>query len=94
MKKLVSCLCGLLLAGCLFAGCTAAQKEEPTAAAEPAPVSTDVPAPAAVDETATDESAPEDRQTWSEKAPDGDYYIEVYEKDGHVYRVDDDTMLY
>lgn len=35
-----------------------------------------------------------EQQTWSEKSPDGDYYIEVYEKDGHVYRVDDDTMLY
>lgn len=35
-----------------------------------------------------------EQQTWSEKSPDGDYYIEVYEKDGHVYRVDNDTMLY
>jgi hypothetical protein len=35
-----------------------------------------------------------EQQTWSEKSPDGDYYIEMYEKDGHVYRVDDDTMLY
>ncbi len=92
MKKLVSCLCGLLLAGCLFAGCTAAQKEEP--AAEPAPVSAAVPAPAAVEGTTSDETAPDERLTWSEKSPDGDYYIEVYEKDGHVYRVDDDTMLY
>lgn len=74
----------------LLAGCTAS-KNEPSVSQSSASTSESSASSASSD---SQNNSVSEQQTWSEKSPDGDYYIEVYEKDGHVYRVDDDTMLY
>ena len=74
----------------LLAGCTAS-KNEPSVSQSSTSTSESSASSASSD---SQNYSVSEQQTWSEKSPDGDYYIEVYEKDGHVYRVDDDTMLY
>ena len=69
----------------LLAGCTASKNEPSVSQSSTSTV-------ASTSEDSEEEATVEVEDC--EKSPDGDYYIEVYEKDGHVYRVDDDTMLY
>lgn len=72
----------------LLAGCTASKNEPSVSQSSTSTVAS------TSESSDSQNNSVSEQQTWSEKSPDGDYYIEVYEKDGHVYRVDDDTMLY
>ena len=75
----------------LLAGCTASKNEPSVSQSSTSTVASTSESSASSD---SQNNSVSEQQTWSEKSPDGDYYIEVYEKDGHVYRVDDGTMLY
>lgn len=78
----------------LLAGCTTSKNEPSVSQSSTSTVASTSESTASSASSDSQDSSAEERQTWSELAPGGDYYIEVYEKDGHVYRVDDDTMLY
>ena len=78
----------------LLAGCTASKNEPSVSQSSTSTVASASESSASSASSDSQNNSVSEQQTWSEKSPDGDYYIEVYEKDGHVYRVDDDTMLY
>lgn len=78
----------------LLAGCTASKNEPSVSQSSTSTVASTSESSASSASSDSQNNSVSEQQTWSEKSPDGDYYIEVYEKDGHVYRVDDDTMLY
>lgn len=78
----------------LLAGCTASKNEPSVSQSSTSTVASTSESSAFSASSDSQNYSVSEQQTWSEKSPDGDYYIEVYEKDGHVYRVDDDTMLY
>ena len=77
-----------------LAGCTASKNEPSVSQSSTSTVASTSESSASSASSDSQNNSVSEQQTWSEKSPDGDYYIEVYEKDGHVYRVDDDTMLY
>ena len=78
----------------LLAGCTASKNEPSVSQSSTSTVASTSESSASSASSDSQNYSVSEQQTWSEKSSDGDYYIEVYEKDGHVYRVDDDTMLY
>lgn len=78
----------------LLAGCTTSKTEPSVSQSSTSTVASTSESSASSASSDSQNNSVSEQQTWSEKFPDGDYYIEVYEKDGHVYRVDDDTMLY